>query len=298
MISLILLVSTPISVAFADNNVGLTQQISEHAGVVQNSNGDYFLNVNGQNVSVGRLDVSLLDDEAVNAVLASASLSEEVKNEIREKTQLAKETNQDIVSTIFSADLISPRLRSGVTYGTYQGHNMKTDRVDTQGVGTGFQEISQGSNTKNVANGIVNLILTGVGLSNVPVSLVAAGKTLLDFFIDAVGSQFVAGSTTDKLQVKLFYDVSNQWTYGEYSNGSGDWRLGLYTQEVKLKTVGVYQYYYTAAYGGKENTTNKSVSATIRSPHFNDQYQTAWLNVNTPYSESISWKIGSKTFIF
>ena len=75
------------------------------------------------NIPVGRLDISLYDDDAVSEVLARNDISNEVKDEIIVKHQLAVTTNnKNLTATLFSPDLLpeTPMTRGyQSTYYTY-----------------------------------------------------------------------------------------------------------------------------------------------------------------------------------
>jgi uncharacterized protein DUF5022 len=246
----------------------------------------------------GRLDIDLQSEKSVKNALANPDLTQEIKDEIIYKQNLAKETGEELQCTVFSPELLPEGVTKSVqsTYYTYKGARMRSDFVYTSGVSTGWRYLKNGSGSSQTADGIVNLLLLA-GSKNSVLSFLSAGKTVLDFFISQWGSSYITGHRNDYLQMRLIYNDAKQWTYREYAPSSNDWRLGLCTQRVTVTKVGTEQYYFNGS-SGRTTTRDTSTSFTFKSTHYDSPWATAYQWVSSPLTEWVSWKCAGKTFLF
>lgn len=265
------------------------QQLSDGRYIVADSDTSFY--------QTGRLDVNLQSSESVSNAIANPNLSQEVKNEIMSKHELAVQTGQELVCTVFSPELLTNKVARDLSiYSTYNGMRMRSDYIYTYGVSTGWEYLSTGSSTSNLADSIVNFLLLAGSASKV-VNFVSAGKTVLDFFVDVFGTSYITGHRNDYLQMRLIYDDVKQWTYREYAYGTEDWRLGLCTQKVTITQVGVEQYYYNGS-SGQTETSDVSVNTVFSSEHFDIPNPIAYQWISSPLTEWVEWQCAGKTFFF
>lgn len=283
-------------VAFADDKAEIegkpTAAVAEN--IYEVNSDEYLMDVEGTFVSVGRLDVDLSSEDEVNAVMRREDVEDVVKEEIYRLHVYAVETNQDLVTSYYSPELLDNSKLRGITYHTYEGHNMKAESLVTTGVSTGWEYISSGKRASDVADTVTNVGLWAAGLTSSVVSFLSAGKTVLDFFIEQWGSSYITGHNNDYFQMRLIYDCEKQWIFTQVGSS---WNMGLATQKVTVTKVGTEQYYYNGSVG-KTTTRDDTVSVTKKSQHFESPWATAYSNQNNPQTEWISWKVASKTFTF
>lgn len=259
------------------------------------------INIDGDDVwlPVGRLDIDLLDLDALEDTLRKNDIPVEVRTELLSASKIAMvRGSKSAKASFFSPDLVVNTNSSGsttTTYYTYSGHKMKSVRVYYSGISTGWEYISTGVKTKDIADDIASFILSAVGINFKTISIIATGITLFQAFLNDHGS-IAGGHRDDYLQIRLIYDDIKQWTYAQ--NGD-EWILGLCTEQVTVTKVGSEQYYYNTLSGtGHTTTTDRAVNVVQKSEHFDSPWATAWQWLSTPLTEWIYWKVGSKTFYF
>lgn len=274
---------------------------TQYEGINRSQDGCYALEINTtkgkEYVPVGKLDIDLTNVAEVDSIISNEKIEEEVKKSILDLHQEILNENISCEKvTLFSSQLLqssAPGTRS--TYYTYQGAQMKSDRLVSTGLNTKYKTVKNGTGTKNVANGISQVILTVLS-SNKYINFFSNGINLLQAFNDVFGTTWATGSTSDYLQVRLIYDDIKQWTYRKMGN---EWRLGLCTQKSTVTNIASEQYYFNSAKNaGKTLARNRNVSVVHKSPHFDSPWATAYQWVTSPLTEWVSWKCGSVTFSF
>ena len=181
-------------------------------------------------------------------------------------------------------------------YYTYDGHEMRSDQLISTGLNTGWQTIASGSNTDKATGSLANFTLNVAGLTDLKVSILSTGLTLLQAFYNQYGTSWVTGSTSDFFQMRIIYNDIKQWTYGKTAYG---WQLGLGSEKVTLTQVDSEEYHYNSSKReGKTYQSSNIVSTYRQSPHFDSPWATAWQWLPGGISEWVSWKVGNKEFVF
>lgn len=266
--------------------------------IYQGNDGSYALHLKDTGFTrVGRLDVDTASESNVFATLNDSRLTPEVKEYIRLKYEEAKAGgNTNINISIFSQELL-PQTRDTTTeYRTYNGVEMRTDRVYVEGAETPWTDVSRGAKTKEVCNNISSIGLSFLGLAPITTISVAAGAaSLLAAFINAGYNSYVTGSSSDFLQAFMKYDSTTQWTYARIGT---DWQLGLVSQKAYVRYVKMKQYYMNNNNQGKSYTITTDIGSTYTSTYFNSPWAAAYQNMNNPLEEWGYWTVGSKRFYF
>ncbi len=274
---------------------------TEFEDIKMSSDGTYALELEPDIfLPVGRVDVNLSDKKNVATFLAREDIPDVVKEEVEKKQRLALEIENDSATvSYFSSELLTSQMTRGTEtsiYYTYDGHEMRSDQLISTGLNTGWQTIASGSNTDEVTGSLANFTLNVAGLTDLKVSILSTGLTLLQAFYNQYGTSWVTGSTSDFFQMRIIYNDIKQWTYGKTAYG---WQLGLGSEKVTLTQVDSEEYHYNSSKReGKTYQSSNIVSTYRQSPHFDSPWATAWQWLPGGISEWVSWKVGNKEFVF
>ncbi|MDR0813516.1 MAG: hypothetical protein LBO63_05910 [Oscillospiraceae bacterium] len=292
---------------------------------------EYDVTGGKETVPVGRLDIDLCDTDAVSAAMERTDISAQAKAAIfaRHEQALANGV-ESLTTTLFSSDLLyddgalaaqlsagsnsliadgllayksagafiaTPLSTVSTTYYTYNGSSMKSEKMYTNGLNTGWQYVQRGATTGTTAGNIFSAIITigGATIKTVPIPYLAAAISLLQSAINQIAANTISGHTSDFLQVRIIYNDVQQWTY---LNAGGEWLLGLASQQVTVTQNSSEQYYYNAAAGGRTFTSNRTVNVVTKTDHFDSPWAYAYQYAYNPRSEGITAKVGSKTLYF
>ena len=258
-------------------------------------------------IPVGKIDINLASKKDVNVALSNDNIAPEIKERIALRHKQVTESGYKMANvTLFSSELLpknnvvssgySTQATSSSTYYTYNGAQMRSDKLFYDDLDTGYQYIKRGSSTKTITNGIVDIVMIVASTANVYVGFLASGISLLQAFNNMFGTTWATGSTEDFCQVKLIYDNTDQWTYRKIGN---DWYLGLCSQKAVISNISSVQCYYNAAQQkGKSYPTSRNITKTHKSPHFDSPWATAYQWCYDPLTEWMTWKCGGVTFSF
>ena len=232
-------------------------KVTKFSGVKQSADGYYAMevdtNFNKAYVPVGRLDIQLSDAASVNAALARNDIPLEIKSTLQKMHEQAVKTGTtNAVSTLFSSTLLARDTTS--TYYTYNGHQMRSDKMFSYGLNTNWNDIEEGVDTEDVAAFVVSVSITAASVASKFVSVLSTGYAVIEAFLDEFGSDFITGSTSDFLAMRLIYDDVKQWTYGKVGD---EWSLGLCSQQIRVTRIGSEQYYWSAL---KEEEKQRSLT--------------------------------------
>ncbi|MFW5651344.1 MAG: DUF5022 domain-containing protein [Acetivibrio ethanolgignens] len=292
----ILIGTLMLTMSIANSVVCQAAENENYADINKNASGVYLLETDGdKEIAVGRLDIDLSSKEEVDKVLLREDIMPEVKKVIKEKSEKAIESGKNVTATYFSTELLSEKERINSEYYNYKGHQMRSDRLYTSCESTGWQTISNNESAKLVANQITDLILQGFCKVNKYVPLVAAGKTVLDFFKDYYNAKYITASNGDLLQMLIEFDSVDQWTYVEVN---GSWTLGATTKKITVTKAEIYQYYIV---NNVRKSHTKSIilsNAEQKTKNFDSPWETAWQYHLDPTMEWIEWKAGNKIILF
>jgi len=288
------------TIVTAENNHSLKP--TEYEGIFVSEEEEYFLKIISDDIvfyqQVGKMDIDYSNSEEYNSALNDERLSLEIKDELKHQYSFYKETmNQGHFSTIFSPSLLDNPNRLSTTYYTYNGTQMKSERVYSYSVDTGLNTIYLGSSSSSSASVLYNLILIALGLSpNTTVALLAGGVSVLSAFLNEFGSNQITGHYSDYVQVAVTYDDIKQWTYAYFSS---EWTLCLGTQKTTLTKIETRQYYFNANTNtGHTTNTTRTTSQVKQSEHFTSPWAYAYQHILSPATEWTEWNVGSKYFYF
>lgn len=147
---------------------------------------------------------------------------------------------------------------------------------------------------------IFNISLIGVGVigGSFPViTFSAAGLSLFALFTQKFEDMVVTGSTRDYSNLQnMSYDKIEQLTW---TNVLGDWKIGLYSEYVRVNKVVVHQYYYNSStQEGNSYDLVITPNKECETENFSYPYPVAFQNMDMPLNESISYRIGRKLLVF
>ncbi len=251
-------------------------------------------------VPTGRLDVDILNDIEFALAMQNPAISNPVKDSLRTHRELLLNNGlTSYVATIFSPQFL-PMTRSE-TYITYKGHQMKNERIYYKGLEPDQSiSLASGVDTAELMDDIFNISLIGVGVigGSFPViTFSAAGLSLFALFTQKFEDMVVTGSTRDYSNLQnMSYDKIEQLTW---TNVLGDWKIGLYSEYVRVNKVVVHQYYYNSStQEGNSYDLVITPNKECETENFSYPYPVAFQNMDMPLNESISYRIGRKLLVF
>lgn len=266
-----------------------------HDGVLRTSDGEYILEV-GSGVEkeyypAGRMDIDFSDPQSVSMALNDVRIAEEMKGYISSEYEKAVRTgNMQATMTVYSQELLPATRTSETTYRTYNGVEMRTDRIYYQNLMTRTETLVRGINTEQVAANTTGITLSVLGLCQIPyISAVAGGLSLLQAFISAAAGNvnYVTGSSSDFVEYQMTYDTTTQWTYARIGT---DWQLGLVSQSAEIIGLETVTYFYNPnTHSGKSNRTITEAGTVIRSQNFHSPWAAAYQNMNSPVEEWVGY---------
>ncbi|MDR1821036.1 MAG: hypothetical protein LBQ91_01225 [Oscillospiraceae bacterium] len=306
-----------------------------YKGIRSSTDGYYAMEVDVSSgtdtVPVGRLDIDLCDTAAVNAALLRSDISDNVKAAIYEKHLKALENgDESVTASLFSSDLLysgssnaaqlptgsasftvdsllavkgsaitaAPLSTTTITYYTYNGSQMKSEKLYTNGISTGWEYIQRGATSGTTAGNIFSVIVNAVGVTTTaPIPFVSAAISLLQTALNQLSASSITGHGNDYVQARVMYNDVQQWTY--LNAGGSTWWIGLYSQQVTVTRVSSEQYYYNAVAGGRIASTDRTnLNIVKKTAHFDSPWAYAYQWANNYVTETVQCKIGSKTLYF
>lgn len=263
---------------------------TKYDSVLRSQTGEYAMICGDVIQPVGRMNLELSDESAVNLFLGTDDIPKEVKEYVEELVKRNElDENNNLTVTYFS-----PLLLDGNSYtntGSYNGMSMRTDGIYIENMPTGFFFSVNGSKAKERAAAIDRITFSIAGMI---CEKLGFGQSLLEIYENATGQTVVAAASSDFTQVQLMYDNYRQWTYGLY--GGTDWQLGYASEKVIIRDVEFYQNFTV---NGKPRQQNVHMPGkTVKSTHFDDPWATAYYSILSPLDEWISCEIGGITWTF
>ena len=271
----------------------------DYAMVVYVGNKEFFL-------PVGMIYINFADWTNVKTIIEDPRITSEVKEAVLMYYEDAKSQGlNELYGELFSPDLLSEQERNnsmldgssrGSSYNIINGVTMKTDTLIANGKDTGYKYVDQGTTTKSTVQNIISAAFAVAGLFNVTFAFISTGISLYQAFTSSYGNTWVSGSTSDYCQVAITYNSVRQWTY---RMDGGEWRLGLTSQYVKIRTLSSRTYHYdNSTSTGNTKNTSRSSSIELETDHYSDPWLYAYNHYLSPVSESVRWKVGAVTFSF
>jgi hypothetical protein len=276
-------------------------------------------------VPVGRLDVDLSDNDAVETVMAHEDISNTAKEQIAESLQKSAEsvvifsqlllddnTEDGTTTTLYSAPQkinnakypkISKLSRDNTnsingidqysfTYITYSGLQMAVEQVTSVGLHIDNVVIASGNFAHTQAASWVNFSWNVAGLFTT-MGFLQTGLSLLEHFINGVGLSVSSGNSEDIIYMDTFYNITYKNIFAVNSNGSLS--LGAITRSALIRTISTRQYYhvngagmqYPSSYAPNSTLTTSGFST----PQYGNAYAVA-TSGQAAINEQIKYTIG------
>lgn len=271
-------------------------------GIVQDINQNYAMVITKSQggpqtfIPVGKQDIVLTSQESLNMLENLEGVEDETKEtiiQLAQERQMNAECDCDECNTvsIFSPDLLptSQTNSTNTRYTEYNGHRMKIETV-TGEQHAGYKTIASGMSFENTAAEIISIgidaSLKVLNLSKL--NLFVGAVSLLDAILEDASANTIYGSSSNQAQAKFRYDYTIKHTYAERTPNAGDWAVGCVSQSVTI-TQALYTYdTYVDNRRSESGDIIMFMSAPIYSDHYldEDNLETAWLNINHPYSDN------------
>lgn len=299
----------------AKNNGFMQENVYEkreyyNEDIIKDSSGNYFIVIIDSKtktknyIPVGKIDIKLSSHDSIYLFDNIEGLEPETKktainlaNNLLEDSKNLK--NYTPVISLFSPELLSDT--RAISYGTYDGHNMKIEIVYADRH-IGYKTIAKGMSFENTTKAITSIVVEGVVdyvVSNVS-NIFGIGKTLFSAILSDANANTFYGSSNNECQIKIRYNTSVKHTYGERTPNKGDWATGLVSFSSTIEELGVTYDFYS----NNTRLHKGDIIIPMNSPLYSEHYRgennlkTAWLNINHPYNDSeISIKIGNTRFV-
>lgn len=272
---------------------------TEFSNIYLTPSDDYVMRCNANSfISVGRLDINLLNDTEYQQALQNPDIPIEVKEALSEKRELAIEDKHPSNVSFFSPDLVdnsnTATANSEEIYEDYDGHQMKSVLLSTAGCSSKYQTVEDGKDAYRAAKSITDIVFTMSEDAQEIIPIVGKGMSLFDAFMDLFGDAVIYGNSGDYVQVRVEYDETDQWTYGKIGS---TWTLGLMTHEAIITEIDVFQHFYDSNANRYQNKHEYPDGGRIASPHFDDPWETAWKAVGYVENEIITFSMYNKTWL-
>lgn len=267
---------------------------TKYDSILKSQTGEYAMVCGDAIQPVGQMNLRLSDETAVDQFMTTDEIPKEVKEYVSTLVEMNQmDENADLAVTYFSPLLLNNNTYTN--YGSYRGMSMRTDGVYVENISTGFHYKVDGSKAKAFADSVDRIVFIIGGVAAGAASkVISFSQTLLQIFEAATGQSVVTTSSSDFSQVELKYDDYRQWTYGLY--GGTDWQLGYCSEKVNVKTIRIYQQFVVN--GSGRQVLSSKPGDVVKSPHFDDPWETAYYSILSPLDEWICCEIGGITWNF
>jgi hypothetical protein len=158
--------------------------------------------------------------------------------------------------------------------------------------------VATGPSAKSIANAVFNFSMIAGGRVSGPIGAVVSlfndGLSVVQNFISATGYTPIGGEYSDKVQVKVKYDINTKYTY--IQDAGGTYILGAVTQRAYIHNVETYMY-FVANSSGRESTNIKYVYQTYQTPNDATAAAKAIYWMGDPWSETVSFKVPGSSVV-
>lgn len=272
----------------------VTASMTKDYGIYATKDGSLFSYTGTDTyLQVEKVEVSLVDVNAVEDLLTNYSVPIEIQENIR-KTSNEAISNNNLDARVA---LVVPKLSQNTgeigtratynNYYTYNGYNMLDTQIMYYSISTPTTNITSGSGTKATADLIKEFVFVGLGFAPPAIALVATGVSLIDFTLTAAQQSVFTGSTSDFIETYFTYDVSTKWTYIDKGNG---WQLGCISQHVFLISSYIRQYYFNRS-TGQNIISTPTYNKGFTSPNYLVPAPKAYMNYMNPWDERMQIKL-------
>lgn len=289
------------------NNFGIQTDVE---GIVKDNNGNYAIanvdDLSGKEIyiPVGKIDIPITSNDSITLIENIEGIEIETRNAAIELAYEILTADERIDNTPYIISIFSPSITNNTrstSYATYDGHRMKIEVVSADRH-IGYETIASGTSFENTAKAITSIIVDGVvdyAVGNVS-NIFGAGKTLLSSILSDANVNTVYGKSENECQIKMRYNHTVKYTYGERTPNKGDWASGLVSFSSTINEVGVTYDFYSNSTRLLSGDFIIPINAPLYSEHYRGEnnLKTAWLNINHPYNDSeIIVRIGKTRFV-
>ena len=289
------------------NNFGIQTDVE---GIVKDNNGNYAIanvdDLSGKEIyiPVGKIDIPITSNDSITLIENIEGIEIETRNAAIELAYEILTADERIDNTPYIISIFSPSITNNTrstSYATYDGHRMKIEVVSADRH-VGYETIASGTSFENTAKAITSIIVDGVvdyAVGNVS-NIFGAGKTLLSSILSDANVNTVYGKSENECQIKMRYNHTVKYTYGERTPNKGDWASGLVSFSSTINEVGVTYDFYSNSTRLLSGDFIIPINAPLYSEHYRGEnnLKTAWLNINHPYNDSeIIVRIGKTRFV-
>lgn len=279
-------------------------------GIVKDNNGNYAIanvdDLSGKEIyiPVGKIDIPITSNDSITLIENIEGIEIETRNAAIELAYEILTVDERLDNTPSIISIFSPSIMNNTrstSYATYDGHRMKIEVVSADRH-VGYETIASGTSFENTAKAITSIIVDGVvdyAVGNVS-NIFGAGKTLLSSILSDANANTVYGKSENECQIKMRYNHTVKYTYGERTPNKGDWASGLVSFSSTINEVGVTYDFYSNSTRLLSGDFIIPINAPLYSEHYRGEnnLKTAWLNINHPYNDSeIIVRIGKTRFV-
>lgn len=279
-------------------------------GIVKDNYGNYaivnFDDYSGREIylPVGKIDIPITSNNTISLIENIEGIETETKDAAIKLAYEILTTDEQLDNETSIISIYSPSVMNNArnaSYASYDGHRMKIEVVSADRH-IGYETIASGTSFENTAKAITSIIVEGVvdyAVGNVS-NIFGAGKTLLSSILSDANVNTVYGKSENECQIKMRYNHTVKYTYGERTPNKGDWASGLVSFSSTINEIGVTYDFYSNSTRLLSGDYIIPMNAPLYSEHYRGEnnLKTAWLNINHPYNDSeIIVKIGKTRFV-
>lgn len=237
--------------------------------------GDQYVTEVAENLyqGVDKIELSLDDTDANQAMLAEYNVSEEIIASIEEKLETARANgNDELEVSIFTPTQIGNNTRSveptQYAYYSIYGNEYcdvivkyKSNNIN------GSKKVKEGRNTFSEANKFTSLVIDlGSYVSKAAIFVIGGGiYSAVEFFDYLYSFGPITGGQNDYVEVDLRWDSIEKWTHIWYANS---WQLGCRSSKAWLNYIDVRQVYASIDF-------DRQVHRPINKEYFSENYHSA-----------------------
>lgn len=248
-------------------------QVTENDGFYKLSGNEYLVEAyDDVYTKAKKIPLNASDYSANKNIMEEYNLSNALKKDIEDTINMQK-MNGNFALTVdlyVPSSSISNNTRAFNDETFYYGHNnlMRNTYVNYGNCSTDMVK-KEGTDTKNIADSFMNLVISSVGCISDYVAVFGIGMSALDFFEDAFGP-VERGTSADKLYLALSYKkYTKQIDY--YDPYIQEWGEGCLTRYVQVYEMNGQQFYGDT---GATQPIQLPLNEEFTSQHYND-YQFA-----------------------
>lgn len=217
-------------------------ELTEYEGIYLTELGELISqNETNKLIFVDVVDLYLTDRLAVENIISNVNIENVIKEDILKISEQCIKTGNNDARVSLVIPKVSVNRAIFTNYYTCDGKNMKDYQIFFYNISQEMQEVTRGTLSQNIANGIVTFTMVGVGFSGLPGAIIASGMSLFEYFVNAIAGNIGSPSTSDYVQVGFSYDYFKKYTYCDIGMG---YQLGLTSMKVHILRVDTRQQFF------------------------------------------------------